>query len=145
MAILFLAFGILLTVLGFYSASRRRMSMWMVKNESRGTHQRVELRGGPAILAGLAVALAGMWLSIRCLGPVLRGGEDQMGNVSFLGPIMLFALGLLVGFVWQVARNARELFGSEEVKQKVIENIEGAIEAKERDELRKPQKGISPE
>ena len=145
MATLFLAFGILLTVLGFYSASRRRMSMWIVKDESRGTHQRVELRGGPAILAGLAVAHAGMWLSFRCLGPVLGGGEDQLENVSFLGPIVLFAFGLLAGFAWQVARNAKELFGSEEVKQKVIENIEGAIEAKQRDEMRKPQKGISPE
>lgn len=145
MAIIFLGFGVLLTVLGLYSASRRRLSMWMTKDESRGTHTRVELRGGPAILAGLSVAHAGMWLVVRLLPSVTQGGEDQAGSVSFLGPIVLLVLGLLAGWAWQIARNAKELLGSEEVKQKVIENIEGAIEAKQQDEMRKPQKGISPE
>ena len=144
-AILFLGFGILLTVLGFYYASRRRMSMWMKKHESRGTHTRVELRGGPAVLAGVSVGLAGLWIVVRLLPTVMQGNGEQAGSVSLLGPIMLFASGLLAGFTWQVARNAKELFGSEEVKQKVIENIEGAIEAKQRDELSKPQKGIRPE
>ena len=143
MTMLFLGFGVLITVLGFYYASRRHMSIKMVKNESRGTHTQLELRGGPAVLAGVSLGLAGLWLIARTLPALTQGSEGQVG--SLFGPIVLFAIGLLAGSTWQIARNVKTFLGSEEVKQKVIENIEGAIEAKQRDELSKPQKGIEPD
>lgn len=141
-AIAFLAFGVVLTVLGFYYASRRRISLSMGKTEGRRSSMRLELREGPAVLAGVTVGLSGLWLSIRVLVPLLQGSD--LSSISIGGPVILFILGLLAGAGWQIARNTINLLGSEEVKQKVIENIEGAIEAKEKEELSKPQKGIRP-
>lgn len=140
---MFAAFGGALTLFGAYCVVRKHVPMQAFNNQ-RKANPILNLRGGPAVLVGLSMALAGLLIAAPLVLGLLEGETRQLESMSIGPAILILAVGGLTGAGWQIVRNVVRTVGSDEVQNKMAENLQRAVREARAEREKSHEEGIDP-
>jgi hypothetical protein len=141
---LLVGFGTAMALFGLYCVARRHVPMQAFSNQRRAKPV-LHLRGGPAVLTGLAMVVGGLLIAVPRLPILLRRDSMEPDSTSFMVPVLVIIIGGLAGFAWQVARNVHRLVTSDGVQNQMAENLQRAVRAAREERDRQAEAGIEPE
>ena len=133
MTIAFFLFGVLLLGFGIRTLICRRVSVRLRKNEGINRPAIIlKMTGGRALLAGAAITVLGLKILITFAMTWIEGGD--LKEISVFGSIMTWAIvALFVAVVWHIALKAKSLFTSPELKKKISDKIQQAMDEQNKD------------
>jgi uncharacterized membrane protein YfcA len=133
LVIAFFFFGVLLLGFGIWILIRRRVTVQLRKDEGINRPAIIlKMTGGRALLSGAAVTVLGLKILITFAMTWVEGGDLKEIPVS--GNVMIWAIvALVVAVVWHISLKAKSLFTSPELKKKVSDKIQQAMDEQDKD------------
>jgi hypothetical protein len=131
LAIAFFLFGVLLLVMGIRIIIRRQATITLKRSkEIRYRNINLNLTEGRALLFGAGVLVLGIRVVAAYAMTWMEGGDVTQAAVS--GGITTWSIvALVIAVVWHLLVKARSVYENPEIRKKISDNIQKAMDEKD--------------